>query len=75
MGAVKKKREWRKRGSWWRGCRRSGSGGSGGVGGGDAEEGVEEGGELVVKERGAIYGDKNTMYLERRWLLCMSPKL
>ena len=44
---------------WWRVFRRSGSGGSGGVGGGDAEEeGVEEAGELVVEERGAIMAVK-----------------
>ena len=59
--------KWR---SWRRGCRRRERGGSGGVGGGDAEEeGEEEAGELVVEERGAIYGGGVAVGLERRWLL------
>ena len=43
------------------------------VGGGDIEEEEEGGtGELVVKEKGAIYGycdDENTIHLKSRWSL------
>ena len=59
--------KWR---SWWRGCRKRERGGSGGVSGGDVEEeGEEEAGELVVEERGAIYGGGGAVGLDRGWLL------
>ena len=61
--------KWR---SWWRGRRKRERGGSGGVGGGDAEEeGEEEAGELVVEERGAIYGGGSCGSREEMVIECM----
>ena len=53
-----------------RDAERRGKGGSGEVGRGEAkEEWQEEAGELVVEDRGAIYGGGGAVGLERRRLL------